>query len=212
MKRQIAICTILAGFSALILFSASGCAPTRQQPQPINYYVLHYDPPGKTLPAGLGESVVVHVQRLEAPAPYDTSHIIYAQNPWHRARYAYHQWMVRPADMLTGFLVRDIESAGAAAVASRRDATHRVEGAIIDFYEDDEKQRWEAVLTLRLALIRIRKDGREQETLFSNTYAERVVLEKNNPHSLARSMSKAMEAVSVQFLGDMAESLQQQIP
>lgn len=211
MKRRIAICTIIAGLSAVFLLSASGCAPGRQQPQPINYYVLHYDPPGKTAPSGFGESVIVHVQRLEAPEPYNTNHMIYAENPWHRARYAYHQWMVKPADMLSGLLVRDIENAGA-AVASRRDATHRVEGGIVDFYEDNEKQRWEAVLTLRLALVRIREDGKEERTLFSNAYAERVALEKNNPHSLARALSKAMEAVSVRFLDDMAQSIPYRIP
>lgn len=216
MKRQIAICIIIAGLSALFVLSASGCTPGRHQPEPISYYVLHYNPPGKSLPSGIKDPVIVHVKRLEAPAPYNTNHMIYAENPYHRARYAYHQWMAKPADMLTGLLVRDIQSAGAtdaaSASTSRRDATLRVEGGIIDFYEDDEKHQWEAVLTIRLALVHIRDAGRQERTLFMSTYAERVVLEKNNPHSLARSMSKAMEAVSGQFMADMAESLQQKVP
>ncbi len=216
MKRQIAICTIIAGLSALFFLSAFGCTPGRQQPEPMSYYVLHYDPPGKALPSGIKEPVIVHVKRLEAPAPYNTNHMIYSENPYHRARYAYHQWMVNPADMLTRLLVRDVQHAGttdaAYASMSRRNATLRVEGEIVDFYEDNEKQQWEAVLTIRLALIGISEAGREERTLFINTYAERVVLERNNPHSLARSMSKAMEAVSGQFMADMAESLQQQIP
>jgi len=215
-KRQITLCMFIAGLSALLFLSAPGCGAVRQHPEPMNYYVLHYDPPDKALPSGITEPLIVHVNRLEALAPYNTNHMIYAKNPYHRARYSYHQWMVKPADMLTELLVRDIQLAGfvdaVAAGTSRRDASFRVEGEIVDFYEDDEKQRWEAVLTLRLALIRIHEGGRKEKTLFRRTYSERVVMEKNNPHSLARSMSKAMEAVSGQFMANMAESLQHQIP
>jgi len=112
-----------------------------------------------------------------------------------------------PADMLTPLLMRDIESSAIAdAVVSTpagKAVTHRVEGTIIDFYENNEDKRWEAVLVLRLSLTEIDPASRAEKTLFYKTYREVRALEKNNPHDLAHQMSKAMAAVSEQFISDI---------
>ena len=206
--RTVMMISIIAIAGGMLL-AVHGCGGMRQHPEPVKYYVLHYDPPKPPIAPETGREkpAVIHVERLQARAPYTTRHIIYAESPYQRSKYAYHQWMNPPADMLTPLLIRDIESSAIAdAVVPRpagKAATYRVEGTIIDFYENNEDKRWEAVLVLRLSLTEIDPASRAEKTLFYKTYREVRVLEKNNPHDLARQMSKAMAAVSKQFIHDI---------
>ncbi len=192
---------------------ACGCGFSRHQPEPVSYYALHYDVPELQISVKniTNSPVVIRVKRLQTQPPFNTTHIVYADNPYQRSRYLYHQWITTPADMLTTLLVRDIEAAGPAGMSVSttpgKAATHRVEGTIVDFYENDENRQWEAVLVLRLALTRVDPVSRTEEILFQKTYRETRPLQKNNPHELARSMSKAMEAVSNRFIGDMYDNL-----
>ncbi len=211
-KRKILWVLLVAG-SMLLLFSGCG---TRHPAEPVRYYTLYYSPPepleGREVREGADERpVFIHVKRLHALPPFNTTHIVYADSPFQRSKYVYHQWVTTPTDMLTALLVRDIEASGVAdmtmAMPSGKTVTHRVEGTIIDFYENDEGPQWEAVIALRLALTRMDPASRTGEILFQKTYRETKPLEKNNPHELARSMSTAMGAVSRQFIQDIVEVL-----
>lgn len=196
-----------------VFLLAGGCGFSRPQPEPLTYYALHYDAPEPHIDAqNIADGpVVIRVKRLQAQPPFNTSHIVYADNPYQRSRYLYHQWVTTPADMLSTLLTRDIEatSIGGMPVSATpgNAATYRVEGTIVDFYENDENPTWEAVLGLRLSLTRIDPVSRNEEILFQKTYRETSPLQKNNPHELARSMSKAMEAVSRRFRVDMYDKL-----
>jgi len=206
--RTVMMISIIA-IAAGMLLTVAGCGGMRQQPEPVQYYVLHYEPPkAPTAPAAEPKKpAVIHVERLQARSPYTTRHIIYAESPYQRNKYTYHQWMSPPADMLTPLLIRDIESSAIAdtvvPTSAGKAVTHRVEGTIIDFYENNEDKRWEAVIVLRLSLTEIDPASRAEKTLFYKTYREVRPLEKNNPHDLARQMSKAMAAVSKQFISDI---------
>ena len=202
---------LVLGIAAL----SHGCALTHPQPETIRYYTLHYDAPGDH-PAcrshAADKRLIVQVKRFHAPPPYNATHILYAESPHQRSSYAYHQWVSTPADMLTELLHRDMEHTGIAdavvSISSGHTVTHRVEGTIIDFYENDVPENWEAVLALRLMLVRTDRELRTETILFKRTYREVETLEKNNPLSLARSMSKAMEAVSVRFIEDVCRELE----
>lgn len=211
MRKQTAICIVLLAGGIFLL--ACGCGFSRHQPEPVTYYALHYDvpEPQSSMKNITGSPVVVRVKRLQTHPPFNTTHIVYADNPYKRSRYLYHQWITTPTDMLTSLLVRDIEATGpvgmTVSTTPGKAATHLVEGTIVDFYENDEKPEWEAVLVLRLALTRLDPVSRSEEILFQKTYRETRPLKKNNPYELARSMSKAMEVVSSRFIGDMYENL-----
>ncbi len=209
-KRSIAWLMLIAG-TMLLLFS--GCGVSRHHPEPVRYYTLYYSPPE---PLNSRESageypVFIHVKKLYALPPFNTTHIVYADSPFQRSRYFYHQWVTTPADMLTSLIVRDIEASGVAdmtvTMPSGKTVTHRVEGTVIDFYENDAPHQWEAVIALRLTLTRMDPASRTGEILLQKTYRETKPLEKNNPHELARSMSMAMGAVSRQFIQDIVEVL-----
>jgi ABC-type uncharacterized transport system auxiliary subunit len=209
--RKFLVPLIIACAAAGFLF-AYGCAIKADAPEPVKYYVLHYAPPEFPVTINNSEKpVVIHVDRLKTHVPYNSTRIVYAENPHQRSTYAYHQWMKYPADMVASLLLRDIEKSGIADTVverpSRSHVTHRVEGTIVDFYENDEKAQWEAVLTLRLALIHIDSSTRAEKVIFEDTYREVKPLERNNPLGLARSMSKAMEDVSKQFLADITNAL-----
>lgn len=207
MRKRIIICIFLLAGGAVLL--AGGCGVTRHQPEPVTYYALHYTPPDP-LPAGHNKTekpLVIHIPRLHAQPPYNTTHMVYADSPYQRNKYAYHQWITTPADMLTSLLLRDVEASkiadAAVSMPAGKGVTHRIEGMIIDFFENDENTQWEAVLVLRLTLTRMDPTAMTGKILFQSTYNEVRPLEKNNPHELARSMSKAMEAVSRRFIADM---------
>lgn len=210
-KRMITIITGLA-CSAVFLI-ACGCGIFQTQPKPVHYYTLAYDQPqtARCRENAADNPVVIHVKQLHASAPYNTNHIIYAPNQHQRARYAYHQWITAPSDMLTSLLARDIDRTGISdtvvLVPNAKNVTHRIGGTIIDFYENDEPGDWEAVLSLRLSLTRSDPVAGNETRLFTKTYREVKSLDKNNPHALARAMSNAMESVSKRFIEDICGKL-----
>ncbi len=191
----------------------NGCARVHPQPEPVRYYTLSYDPPDfpECLTNGNHKPVTIHLKRLDASAPYDTNQIIYAESPYERSSYAYHRWISTPATMVGSLLLRDIEKTGIAeavvTIPAGKTVTHRIEGTIIDFYENDAPEDWEAVLALRLMLIRSDRTARTEELLFKKTYREIRILKKNNPLELARAMSKALETVSKAFIEDICREL-----
>ncbi len=207
MRKQMIICILLFAGGAILL--TGGCGVSRHQPEPVTYYALYYTPPDP-LPAVHNRTekpLVIHLPRLHAQPPYNTTHMVYADSPYQRNRYAYHQWVSTPAEMLTSLLLRDIETSkivdAAVSMPAGKGVTHRIEGVIIDFYENDEKTQWEAVLVLRMTLTRMDPAATTGKILLQRTYNEVIPLKKNNPHELARSMSKAMEAVSRRFIADI---------
>lgn len=210
-KRMTKTIICLTGCTVLLL--AAGCRIFQSQPDPVQYYTLSYDKPEVADCRDKTDNtpVVIHVKRFKASAPYNTNHIIYAPNRYQRSRYAYHKWINPPPDLMTPLLVRDIEHSGIAdtvgQMPSAKNVTHRVEGMIIDFYENDKPDDWEAVLTLRLSLTHIKSGSKTEKVIFTKTYHEERKLDKNNPHALARATSKAMNSVSERFIGDICKKL-----
>lgn len=190
-----------------------GCATVRPQPEPVKYYTLSYDPPAPPdcLTTGNNKPLSIHLKRLNANAPYDTNQIIYAESPYQRSSYAYHRWISTPANMVSSLLLRDIEKTGIAEAVITAPAgntvTHRIEGTIIDFYENDAPGDWEAVFELQLMLIRSDRTAGAEKLMLKKTYREIRTLKKNNPLDLARAMSKALEAVSNAFIEDICHEL-----
>jgi len=210
-KRMITTIICLAGSTVFLI--ASGCGVFQAQPEPVQYYTLSYDQPeaARCREKTAGIPLVIHVKRLHASAPYHTNHIIYAPNRYQRNRYAYHQWITPPSDMLTSLLVRDLERADISdtvvSMPSAKNVTHRIEGTIIEFYENDEPDDWEAVLSLRLSLTRLEAGSKTETLMFTTTYREVRTLDKNNPRALARAMSNAMKSVSERFIDDICGKL-----
>ena len=206
-------CRWLSVLGAMSILLAGGCGLLYHEPEQIKYYTLSYESPAPSAESenSPDKAAVIRVGRIHAKPPYDTNHIVYAQSPYQRSKYVYHKWITTPADMLTSFFIRDIEAFDVADIeissSFGKAPTYNVKGIIIDFYENNEKARWEAVLALRLTLVKTDPESRGKRVILSNTYREIRELEKNNPHELARSMSKAMEAVSKQFLADLHNAL-----
>ena len=210
-KRMTKTIICLTGCTVLLL--AAGCRIFQSQPDPVQYYTLSYDKPevANCRDKAVDTPLVIRIKRLDAAAPYNTNHIIYAPNRYERSEYAYQKWIKPPSDIMTPLLVRDIENSGIAETVgqmpSGKNITHRIEGTIIDFYENDKPDDWEAVLALRLSLTHIKSGSKTEKVIFTKTYREEKKLAKNNPHALARAMSEAMKSVSVRFIDDICKKL-----
>ncbi len=192
----------------IIVLLACGCG-FKQQPPVVRYYILDYTAPDPIDAAPL--PVSIHVKRLQTQAPYDSRRIVYAENAFQRTTYSYHQWMANPADMITGLIVRDLRTTDFAKTivtgtpGSRVD--HIIEGTIEEFYENDTTPDWQAVLSLSFTLIRTGDDTLRETVLFQKTYRRIEPMERNNPVSLARGMSKAMQTISARFMKDAYDQI-----
>lgn len=205
----------LAGVSivmGLIVLVGFACG-LGQPPRSVQYYTLHYPPPETVTQTP--HSAAIHVKSVAAPAPYDTRHIVYADNAYRRNTYTYHQWASEPEEMLTACLVRDLRAANIAKTVMTAspppNTTHIIEWEINSFYEDDSRKQWHAVLDLTLTLTSAGKSPHPSgEVVFQKTYRVTRPLSRNNPLSLARSMSKAMRKVSGQIADDVHTHLKTQ--
>ncbi|MGM0452217.1 MAG: ABC-type transport auxiliary lipoprotein family protein [Thermodesulfobacteriota bacterium] len=205
----------LAGVSlvtGVIILVGVACGVSHP-PRSVQYYTLHYPPPETVTQTPL--SVAIHVKKIAAPSPYDTHHIVYADNAYRRNTYNYHQWISDPDEMLTAYLVRDLRAANIAKTVMTSsppsETTHIIEWEINSFYEDDSRKQWQAVLELTLTLASAGKTPRRAaEVIFQKTYRVTRPLSRNNPLSLARSMSAAMQKISGEIAGDVYTRLKTQ--
>ncbi|MBS3809935.1 MAG: membrane integrity-associated transporter subunit PqiC, partial [Desulfobacterales bacterium] len=98
---------------------------------------------------------------------------------------------------------------GVSSTANSARPTHILNASIEDFYEDDTKTKWEAVLTLSVTLTPAQPSSAEAPVLLQKTYQVRKTMEQNNPRGLAMAMSKAMAEISGHMLKDIGKSLEE---
>jgi ABC-type uncharacterized transport system auxiliary subunit len=173
------------------------------------YYTLSYDPPNfkglKPLPVVLG------VDRFLVSPVYDSNKIIYQENPFRRDAYTYRRWRVNPGDLVTCFLTRDLGQSGLfkAAFASETGFpfSHVIEGVVDEFFEQDDKDEWKAVLSIDVILMAANEPDICNSVLFQKKYNIRETCRQKNPQSLAEAMSKAMARLSEQIIMDVYHHL-----
>ena len=190
-----------------LIFGA--CAGSRQAPDVVRHYTLEYPPPAAPLtePGGC----TLRVERFQAAPDYATSRIIYRENAFERQAYTYHRWRASPAEMVTFFLARDIRHANFCAAVygydSRFSASYAVEGSVEEFLEVDAQDRWEAVLTLSITLVKENEPDVSRRVLFQKTYSQREFCAEKNPSALSAAMSTAMERMSLAISSDIHNAL-----
>jgi ABC-type uncharacterized transport system auxiliary subunit len=193
--------------AALLL---SACASVGQPSKKIDFYTLEYDPP---LLAHEREKVpvTVKVSRFQVSPLYNSNKIIYRDKPFTRNEYYYRKWRANPGDTITYFLKRDLQqSSFFKAVFSHEDrfaCEYLLEGAVDEFFEQDNPDSWEAVLSITIALIKENEPDVSKRVIFQKTYRARTPSLQKNPKSLSEAMSLAMAQVSEQVIRDIVHAL-----
>ncbi|MBN1930599.1 MAG: membrane integrity-associated transporter subunit PqiC [Desulfobacterales bacterium] len=200
-------------FHLILLISLSilnGCLSPTPVRRNIEYYTLEYEPPAfpnlKPLP------YVIHVSRFQGAPLYDSNKIIYKEKAFKSDAYHYHQWRVNPGDLITYFLARDMRQstlfkAVFTAEGLLLPSTHRLEGRIDDFLEEDKKNLQKAVLTATVTLLKENEADIGKSILFQKQYHITEPCDQKNPSAVAAAMSQAMLHLSEILIMDIYNHL-----
>ena len=197
-------------FTMIAALLLSACASVGQPSKKIDYYTLEYDPP---LQANEREKVpfTLKISRFQVSPLYNSNKIIYRDKPFSRNEYYYRKWRANPGDTITYFLKRDLQQSSLfKAVFSHEDkfaSEYLLEGAVDEFFEQDNPDSWEAVLSITIALIKENEPDVSKRVIFQKTYRARAPCRQKNPKSLSEAMSLAMAQVSEQVIRDIVNAL-----
>lgn len=194
---------------ASVVIILQGCGTFQEPPRQVNLYTLAYPSPdagapGKVIPARLS------VRPFLASAPYRTDSMVYAENKYHRSTYVYHKWLTKPAEIVGDLILRDIRAAQlveAAFYDGIQNPTHIMKCTLEEFYEDDSREPWEAVLGLNLILIKNDPAASGSRIVLQKTYRVRKKLEQKSALGLAKAISRAVQEVSTRIVKDIRTGL-----
>jgi ABC-type uncharacterized transport system auxiliary subunit len=193
----------------LVLLCLVGCFPKAKKPTPISYYTLEYQAPDpRNLPP---LPVTLKFYRLETAPPYRTDRMVYRGSAFKWGKYDYHRWQIEPGRLATYFLVRDFRNTSLFKAAlppeSIVSSSHFLSGTVDEFYQEEDRETWKAVLAVSITLAAERGRDTTGEVLIQKSYREEEPLERKNPTALAGAMSRAMERISERMVRDVYEAL-----
>jgi cholesterol transport system auxiliary component len=175
------------------------------------FYTLEYEAPAPSHLQPL--SAALRVKRFSVAPTYDTNRIIYRERAYGRDAYVYHKWRNNPGQLVSHFLSRDMRETGLFEAVlyhdSRVPASHILEGWVDEFFEWDDEDRREAVLSVSIVLTAFDDMDVGMRNLFQKTYSKREPCEGKTPKALAEAMSHAMQKVSSEITGDIYSFLKQ---
>jgi ABC-type uncharacterized transport system auxiliary subunit len=78
-----------------------------------------------------------------------------------------------------------------------------------EFYERDLPDRWEAVASITVSLLREREPDPAKRLVFQKTYSSVEPCEEKTPAAVAEAMSRAMRQISHSVISDIHRALSQ---
>jgi cholesterol transport system auxiliary component len=197
-----------------LLFLVTGCMKLRMGDKNISFYSLEYDPPRlesvSSLPA------VIRIERFRVFPLYDSTKMIYREKAFKRDAYIFHKWWASPPDLVSYFLARDFRQSGRFKAVFSPDqslpASHLIDGMIEEFFEEDDENSWQAVLSLNISLIKEKEPDLSKRILMQKKYAIKVACLEKTPLAFAQAMSRAMANISEQIIRDSCEVISASTP
>lgn len=185
------------------------CLNMKKPMSKIEYYTLEYAPPQiigvKSLPG------TIRIERFTVAPTYNTTRIIYRNQSFKREAYVYHQWRVNPGDLVTYFLNRDIRHADLFKAVipydSRLPSSYMLEGSVDEFFESDDTESWNAVLSINITLMAEDEPDISKRIIYQKSYHTTEQCERKHPESLAAAMSLAMSRISKEIVNDIRNHL-----
>lgn len=194
----------------VILLLVFGCAVPQKRPaRHVDYYTLEYPPPKAAVSAPI--PAVLGVRLFQIAPAYNTNKIVYREKEFLRNTYHYHKWRANPAEMVSYFLARDLQQSARFKAVFTPDqsqpVTHILTGVVGEFFEHDSDQKWEAVLSVSVTLLKAKEPDISRQVVSQNEYRVRKPCEHKNPRALAAAMSTAMAELSQSILDDVSIAL-----
>jgi ABC-type uncharacterized transport system auxiliary subunit len=199
--RTIGMCLVLLGLMC-------GCAGKQKHRQTVEFYNLHYAPPGPVTQSP--QPVIISIERFKAAPPYNSTRIIYSKNDFMQNKYYYHQWIMNPDEMVTHLMARDLREsniAQAILVSESSFAAYQLNGTVDEFFEQDQENQWNAVLSITITLTKKNESDAAKRICYQKNYKALYPCEQKNPNGLARAMSMAMASISDMIIADTYDAL-----
>lgn len=190
-------------FAGLVLI---GCMGGTQTVRMIEHYTLEYAAPRFENLSRI--PVAVRVEPFSAVSEFSGDAMVYRPKPYVRDIYNYQRWNVRPADMVSVCILRDMREAGifssVLSYEDEGDARFVLEGRVEEFMEIDEDAKSLASLTVYVKLTNSAAKTGDKRIILEKSYPVMEPFKKERqPDELARAMSAAMEKLSRELITDI---------
>jgi uncharacterized lipoprotein YmbA len=190
--------------SALLLW---GCG---SPPVLVHKYMLEYPSPAVRTAAPLPDAV--KVEKFSVAQAYNTTAMVYKNNPYARDTYNYSRWQVNPGYLAADFLLRDLRNARLFQAVLPPDSPSKsrfiLEGGVEEMQELDQADSWKAALALNITLLDTQQEEITRRVILQKTYRTEEPLAEKTPAGLAQAMSRAMEQLSVRIITDAYQAAQ----
>lgn len=186
-----------------------GCSLGGRPAYSVKHYILEY-------PSPQGEGIqrfneLLKVERFSVSSTFNSTAMVYRENPFGRDTYHYERWRVNPGDMVTDLVIRDLRNSGLIrAVFSYYDVEESrflLKGQVEEFLELQKKDSWKAILGVHITLLDLTKKELVEQVIFQRSYRFVEPFAEKTPEGLAGGMSKAMERFSRQLIQDLAKAM-----
>jgi len=193
--------------AALLL---GGCAAgAKTSAAAVRQYALEYPSPAFGNLEPVSDSI--RVEPLSIARAFSNASMVYRSRPFVYGDDAYNRWKIKPSVMISDLLLRDMKSAGLfGGVFSGSDAEsgdYALGGVIEELYEQEERDGGKAVLSLNVTLLNRSRQNAGSRLIFQKNYRSVQALETGDAESMARAVSKAMEALSREIILDAYQAM-----
>jgi cholesterol transport system auxiliary component len=190
------------------LLSACG-----KPPMLVQQYLPDYPAPAAASRTPVPEAL--KVEQFSVAQAFNTQNMVYQPRPYTAAVYHYSRWRANPGYLVTDYLLRDLREArrfsGVFGPNSSAKYRFRLEGGVEEFLELDEPDGWQAVLAITVTLLDVNQEQLPQRVVLQKSYRAAVPMPEKTPQGLARAMSGALEQVSGQVIGDLADAARRRV-
>ncbi len=205
MKRSFTRTAVLFPLSLICLALIAGCLGRTKPPYIMDQYTLDYEPPAVVAQQPVDE--LIRVERFAVAPAFNSNSMVIRKGQYRFDTYTYSRWRVNPADMVTGFALRDITRAGIfKGTYSWCDSDlsrYILEGYIDEFCESSGK----GLLSVRVTLVDTKAENPVEQVVFQRQYTHSAPMDDSSPDALAAALSAAMKEISLKLVADIGAAL-----
>jgi ABC-type uncharacterized transport system auxiliary subunit len=187
------------------LFLIVGCASSGKPSYSVEKYLLNYanapwNQPGK-LPA------FIKFNRFSSAAAYNTTSMIFRNDPYSLDSFNYSRWAAYPADMVGDDLVDDMRTSGLfRAVFSRHEADEGrfvISGSIDEFYLRIDKDKKTALIAISISFQDMGEKETRKRMMYQKKYVREEPLTEASPRGYCQAASQSMQLISRDVISDV---------
>lgn len=197
--RHIAFLILLFACSVVL----TGCFGRTKPPYAVDQYTLDYTSPKAPQREGPVNELLT-VERFSIAPHFNSTSMIIRTGQYRFDTYDYSRWYVNPADMVTGFVLRDITRSGMfTGTYSYYDtelSRYILEGYIEEFGETTDGK---ALASIRFTLVDTSQQSPVGQIVFQKQYVQLSPIGDRSANGLAAALSAATQELSARLIADI---------